>query len=810
MLGYRFMWIVTLLSGLLWLSACDDSTVQPDDDDDDGGSITCTKDSECPDGQHCDAISGLCQYYADGDDDNGFVMPTSDGDYEEIEVVEDYGCEFGNLKFDKTLLDFQAVQIGQSAVMTFTVENDSRDFPVTIYAVDYNSILYTPEFEILTDPNDPDVDNDYVYPFEDGNSLTLEPGDRFTFYVRYSPADANVVDLDAGFMDQGFILLTSDDCDSAFTQVELLSRMKGNKYACLCVVDPTSNECIDEETPLIDFGNVDVGAPPAMRIIRVRHCGDEDGNALLGIRQVAMGSGVSANFWFESGQVGSLDNVLLSPNRSHEIVVKFQPTAIIWPDQHMEKVIIETTSDNPSERLLEVELRGTTMEALIQIVPNPVDFGLVRHTTTEACDDGTGGKDELVTVYNFTGSDMKLREYKIRSLSGSTEENTQCQEVYRVSFPEITEINDPDFPGSSYDPADYYEPGTNWGVPFLSATGVVPLYVNIQYCPLGPDIRNDSNCLLTFTTVPDPNVEDIDPTRWQYPLIGEQRPPNQAPIARISVSSHGPEVTVPIEGIQQNSWFNFYGDTSSDEDSRHQIQDIEWFWEELPEGVTEAMMGQNMREISSMPASCGGSMLPTGISVKWPKHGTYILGLKVQDCEGAWSDPTFAEIYVQGNQGLDIILNFTAGDNMFLTKNIVDMDLSLTDPRGGLCVDNNTDTYGTCSRILPQFGSMTMPITSQGAGCCGTTEEIVYYQPVDGTGFRLAVTLIEDCEDWSTNILQWNFCADRHDPDWTIEIYDPRSGDMAPLKTYSGRMTEVGQRWEKRLSRENGIWIFPE
>ena len=97
------------------------------------------------------------------------------------------------------------------------------------------------------------------------------------------------------------------------------------------------------------------------------------------------------------------------------------------------------------------------------------------------------------------------------------------------------------------------------------------------------------------------------------------------------------------------------------------------------------------------------------VCVDFDRAGDYRIELKVQDNEGSWSSSAVVDVQVDYNQGLGIVLEFEAGENVMNYENWVDMDLVLESPSGAVCSDDYLNSHNDCdfarlARSASRFG----------------------------------------------------------------------------------------------------------
>jgi hypothetical protein len=739
--------------------------------DGDPADIICTSDLDCPPGQLCllDLITNnyYCAY-PDTDGDTVIDGDTVDGDT--VDFDTDFKC--ADMLIQPEILNFGAVAIQNTSTRSFNISNDSNfNVDLEIYAIKYEDIQ-SAEFTI---DNEPTADE---YP------IILSRGSSIVVTVTYKPIDPGI--------DEVFLTIVSNACGGSITQLPMKSEYKGTAYI---EVDPTDHNYLD-----VPIGN------EVVQEFSIYNVGEADGNKVLTISEIKLAAGFDNNFEIlAAGTIDYLNPKQLTPCPQEEPIPECMHTfAVLYHPQspadvfspHRARVLIVNNSDDPSQRVTEINVEGTATAYLLEINPVPVDFGttvIFEHGNPEpeceadadcpegqVCDSRSGGgqkicwKEVPVQVFNYSENPVAVKRFTFSQEEG----NTSCDEYAAIDSENIISRL-----CSEADPC----PGSMACVEYngqnicqIPPGGADYATFTMRYAPRSVGI--DTCTLHVWNTLAGEGGDR------QFGVKGRGRLPNECPEAFMALQSHGPPVTRPIEGVAEGTNLCFYADVSRDPDG--QLVSFEWSIDPAPGDfdITDCYFADQRHAVLCCPFD-----LP----------GDYGINLKVQDNEGCWSEQETAEVHINGNQWLQLILNFQDGGG-FIGQNLVDMDLVLVDPIGGQCSDNNLTTNGSCT--FPQNnGTVIMTQFSNGAGFNGTTEEMRLTYPKDGA-WEIQVRYVEDCQDWY-DFLIVPFCASRKRPNsYTLEAYDPKSFSTIPLWTTSGSLQEEGYQHRYRALRVNGVW----
>ncbi|RJO68689.1 MAG: hypothetical protein C4523_07320 [Myxococcales bacterium] len=745
---------------------CPDGDIPGDDGD--GSCVACVNNVECPAGALCE--DGCCTgIETDGDID---VEGKEQDSYEEVP----YDCP--KIKIEPDKLDFGAVQIGNSVTQSFIIRNDSNDdVDLEIYDIAYNAVTGTAEFTIETELPTPE------------EKIVIPRGGSFgPIVVKYIPLDEGI--------DEESLSIVSNACEALF-HLPMVSGYKGTATFC---IEPSEH----------NFGNVELGSPAAQKEFCYWNCGKDDGNKILTVSQILMASGVNPNFKILDGNIDPLNPHQLVPlgetpaeqrKCEYSFTVEYVPQTLAdFVNPHRETIKIVNNSDDPTQRVSDVYVEGRAESALLSVFPYPVDMGLqIIHDGTcnsdadcpqdQKCREMGFGEGRqcvaelTVAVYNWTGIPIKVEGLQLIS----EEDQNLCNE-FRIFDDHGLANNTTCIDNSTCEEPLSCEEVLGAGVTacsILPGQGTPGLFT-MTYNP--KNVGLDKKCEL--------RIQSTLPTAefMEFPILGKGRLPNVCPEARAATQSHGPPIVQPIMGIPENTKLCFYGNISGDEDG--EIVAFNWL-DDLPDSKPEGS-ALDLRPLGQDWVNVCGT---------FDIYGDYHLQLKVQDNEGCWSEPFDIFVTINGDQGLQAILEFDGGDDSILGRNLVDMDLSITSPRGGKCSDNNINQNGTC--LFPLGDGVAVMTQWSLGGDTGTTEDMRVSNPVDGP-WTVCAEYVNDCETWMDIFVQ-PFCIGTLDTNrFTITLYDPNNwANSEPLFPTLSGSAKLNDRICWRVVRVDGVFQPP-
>lgn len=816
----HLFWLVLCVLAILPLAGCagGDSAAS------DGDATACTSTDDCPlgfecIGDICICTTGDCE--SDGDERqicfDSFDCPAGmrcvydpvkdrsycesstfpdgdfpDGDNQDGDEEIDVRPKCADMLISPDVLNFGSVVMPAYADRSFTITNNSNfNIDLEIYAIEY-ALGQSTEFSIVPNPEEP-----LEFP------LILPRGASIAIQVRYQPFDPGI--------DEGIITVVSNSCTGSIVQVALESEYKGT--ACIGV------EPVDH-----NFGEVDIGMSRTQDFT-VYNAGDPSGNKVLVISQIVFATGFNNHYTITEGSVDPLNPVMLTPCPAeervagcfHTFTVSYTPQTIADVfSPHRARVLIVNNTDmcsalgvDLSDRAAEVQMEGTASSHLLEINPIPVDFGMTiihqegnpnpRCTVDDDCPydqkclmprvglQKRCYKEIEVRIYNYSSQDVAIKGPEPFAFI-TRDGNTGCS---TGEFGEFEVLDSGNIVGRTCtEDADCPDgmvcaPYGSTNICHIPPGGVDFAVFTMRYAPR--DVGIDTCTLRIRSTLPEAG-EFRD-----FAVKGRGRLPNVCPEAHISSAPHITPITAPIDGVALGSNLCFYGAVSKDPDGI--LTNFSWSVDPAPGGfdITQCYFLDSRRAALCCP---------------FPYAGQYGINLQVQDDEGCWSEPNRVTVNVSGNQWGQMILKFQGGSDGFLNSNKVDMDLRGYCANFGIRCDHK-NLAGTACPWPSTVGYGTMPQYSHGAGCCGTTEEMRVFYPINGS-WEFEVFYANDCKNW-VDLLVQPFCAGRQSNNrYNLEFYDPNDwNSTVPLWTGSGVLNKAGDAHRYRAVRENGLWKLP-
>lgn len=728
----------------------------------------CTSNDDCPEGHICN-YSANCQ---------GKVCHGPDPDGDEVDGDITVPPKSPRISINPSELNFGAVSVMERSERAFEITNDSNfNIELRIDAIHYDNILQTSEFS-FAEPED-ETEEPWSFP------IFLSRGQSLVVKMVYVPIDSGI--------DEAEVTVVSNDIDNPITRVSLFSQYKGTAY-------------ISSVPDCWDFGNLDLGSEPMFKDFTIQNVGENSGNKVLTIYEIKMASGHNPHFSIISGMVTPFEPIQLTPTETHVFTVQYLPQMPADDfSPHRDRILIVNNSEDVTQRAWEVCLEGTAESSLLSVFPMPMDFGETTIKNADHPDEPCETDDDCplyqTCMAEFEGS-LKHYCYQLMEVQVNnwSPDPVVIQRLQLIEMEERGDTGCSDF--SIYDDNEIItktcdtdadcqaglicqkvNPTDDNQYCHIPGGGAVPGLFNMRYRPV--DTRYDKCTMRIQSTLP--GAGEFLPFTTQ----GTGRPPNECPFARMSLQSHGPVITQPINGIIEDTKLCFYGNVSLDPDNGTLVK-FSW---------TLDRPDNSNAEIQFLDTN------HWNVCVTFDYPGDYAINLKVQDDDGCWSETTTSTIAVNGNQGLRAILRFESGSNI-LSENIVDMDLVVIDSIGGTCSDNNLTSNNTCT--FPQgHGTAIMTQYSMGAGCCGTVEEMRIPQPTDGP-WTIRAKYVNDCSDWSTLLVVPICWKHEENNSFTIEIWDPNDYyATTPLFPTLHGTLKVGNVKDWLLVRIDGVWQAP-
>jgi len=584
-----------------------------------------------------------------------------------------------------------------------------------------------------------------IYLDSSPNEFILDPeADLPNFPVTLETGESLTVSISfiPGTMDSkaGSMVISSNACDNPRLEIPLSANLDCCPSDVGISVTPQSH----------DFGNIRLGdsaVEQEFSICNKATANEENQFCALTVTQIASESGVWDSFKCitDTCVTPQIDPLRILPGEQNceSFTIMYSPQDM---GEHGDTILVFNDSDTPGDRIYKVDINGSASESCIFLHPYPVDFGSVVVGET---------RERIATLHNYCENDVN-----INLISKLELEDDNCN---MFSFGE--DINA--VQGS-----------------VLLANNVQPVEFTVKYTPT--EVASHT-CHIDIAS----SLEDAE--HMQFPITGRAKDENEEPICLVSLNSHGSPMDQTLNDVQAGTDMCFYGNISYDPDTSQPTQPIkEYNWSVL-----------------EWPADSESVLMPAGddgwrVCITFDVAGIYRFSLSATDEEDAECEPFIITVNVVGDQGLWLVMDFTAGSPSLTTYSIVDCDLGLRyQSTGEVCDDEHANDYGTCYAM--QNADCNMPKISHGAYGSGTKEEINCSRLADGN-WIIEAELEEDCES-NSNWQTLDKCYGTHDSTVTIKMYDPNDYSYDPL--FPPVSTVLTYKEDKKtwlMRKSNGVW----
>lgn len=265
---------------------------------------------------------------------------------------------------------------------------------------------------------------------------------------------------------------------------------------------------------------------------------------------------------------------------------------------------------------------------------------------------------------------------------------------------------------------------------------------------------------------------------YYFPIYAEAVAENQKPIARVSLSSHGPEIVRDVEGIPKESGVSLYGDISYDPDGDSGNMTFAWSLQK-PTGSTASISDSTVNNIA----------------VVLDKAGDYFFTLVVTDEDGTKSDPKIVKVVVEPDiTSIKIEASYSG-----ISHNS-DVDLSWTTSTS-ICSED-TASSGYCQSVE---GGGSIRINACGSAEQCTTETVTHINaPAGDYGF--GVRFDEDCP--GNNILVPTCTGGLGTQSASVTIRIFVDGDL--FQSVSTTLSDKGDSYNCTIKQAGGDWYPPD
>ena len=543
----------------------------------------------------------------------------------------------------------------------------------------------------------------------------LSPGNSTTFNIAFSPS--------YGYEAADALYVVSNADNQPLCRIKLTSEYKG-----------TSKISFAPEE--LQFGNVRVGDPALELSADI--CNQGTGNRAIRITAIGLKMpGTVPHFSIlNQDELPKTKPVYVNPGQCFTVRIAYQPTEeTFWPQEHENFLVVKhdanlNADDSQGTGTSELRIAGSANAAALYVTPNPVNFGDVVIGATQT---------QTLTIQNQAGKEVQVTNIL---LTGN-----HCLPEFEIYF------------------------GTHGEFPFTMTSNEVINDVGVGYRPGNTGL--DQGCYLMIET-------DL-PGNSKYTKIsleGYGKEANKKPVARISRSSSGSDISQPIDippsATEAQRRINLFGDISQDPEH----QPLTYKWSLLKPAESNTVIWQKDTDMN------------ISLTVDWP--GPYTVSLAVTDQEGMESDPKNILINVATNEKVTVSMEFSGEGDM-------NVELIWRAPSGQTCSDEVMTSQRTCN--LGSSGSAFVSNYTDKASN-GTMETIVHPQAVDGT-YVIQAVFKENCASFN---LGW-ICLQSKSTTATIKIYVDM--ESAPRYTRSASLTEKGQTAEWRINKVGGTWGSP-
>jgi hypothetical protein len=508
------------------------------------------------------------------------------------------------------------------------------------------------------------------------------------------------------------------------------------KNEALCTV-LLQSEYKGESTIVFDpeevlFGNVRVDDPGMD--IELHICNEGTGNKAIKISGLGFkypSSAAHFRFDLDEETPTNSDPIFLNTGSCLPVQLTYDPTeSTTWPEMHENYLVVYNDADNSTNNQSDVFLSGSADQFSLRVEPNPINFGQVVVEETGSIN---------LTIENQSGAPVTVTDIR---LSGN-----HCYEFQLYL-------------------------GDHGTFPFEMAIEDMITDIGVGYTPTntGPD----QGCYLLIT------YDQSERTKYsKTSLNGSGRLENEKPIAKVSRTDNGSDISMPIDipptasSVQKR--ITLYGDISSDPDGNYPLT-YEWAFEKPGESNAEIWPSLTDSTIT--------------FTVDWA--GPYTLTLVVTDSEGAVSDPKQVFVNMGTNQKVTIDMEFSGSGAM-------NVNLAWITPNGMRCSDETMTSQRTCL-LGPDGNAFVSNYTSQAED--GQRETIVHPNAPDGA-YTVQVSFAEDCAGWDIGF----FCLDRRSSDVTVRIYVDMETEAR--YTMTTHLSEKGNIKQWFINKVGGEWNAP-
>jgi len=489
----------------------------------------------------------------------------------------------------------------------------------------------------------------------------------------------------------------------------------------------------------MDFGTVKVGSAGLVRSISMKNIGT--GGSQLAITGIYVDEStciLPGVFTVKLDQeISAAKPYILKDNGvQFDVGILYKP---LTASQDECSLFIDNDSDDETMRHFEVKLTGQGAEAGLATNPMPIDFGNV-----------VEGADKTIDV----------------TLKNNAAVTVHINYVTLNGFPNVDDYT------------VFADGAENVDMPPDST-----LKYKIRFSPKSQGTNNGY-----FRVVSNLQGASI----LDFPVLGRCAAGDSLPVAKISETSHGPEITQHLR-YEKGREQTFFGDGSYDPADEaggtpEEPQAYRWKWLSKPSNSS----------ISFQPSASSQN-----VTLVFDVTGDYKFTLEVKDKVGQWSSPKMVWVSVYGNDDIKIEMSFSDG-----CSGKMNVNLGWQPPGTVFCDQTNATGEPLTCPFPPRnaegnnYGKAVMLKTS--SGCSDGATEIITHTGLEVDGaYLIKASYLEDCTSEIVGI-----CMGRSGASVTINIY-LRNESLARY-TLTASIGAKGEAARWQIDRINGEFGAPK
>ncbi len=282
------------------------------------------------------------------------------------------------------------------------------------------------------------------------------------------------------------------------------------------------------------------------------------------------------------------------------------------------------------------------------------------------------------------------------------------------------------------------------------------------------------DCELTVAT-------NYEGQRFYYPVTGEGTERNQKPVARVSQSDNGPDITADLE-VPVGSAVELFGDISYDPDGPNEALTFSW--------ILDKPLNSN--------AHINPDTVSPVVNAYMDVAGDYSITLTVTDEMNERSNPKLVRVTaVSGLTTIRIEMRFSG------LTGASDIDLRWSLPSGAFCDETRANASGTCAVPTGEGSVLVQACAAASQGC--TSESISHAMAPDGR-YTISAIFDEDCPGDIPIIGDCTLGVGTQDVDYDIYIY---VDSQLTYQMTGEHFSDEGDMKSWTIVQENGQWSPP-